>query len=124
MRQRIALLLVSLLASIGVAVGLNASPALAAHTGPAGYTTIWDGCPVGYCGAAWPLPVGSTHICRSLPTGANDKPSAVDNYTSWKFTFYKDAGCSGTAYVIYAGTYTGALAPSQGNNNWSSYYVG
>lgn len=104
-------------------LGLS-GPALAAHTGPAGYTTIWDGCPVGYCGAAWPLPVGSTHVCRSLPTGANDKPSAVDNYTSYKFTFYKDAGCAGTAYVIYAGTYTGALNANQGNNAWSSYYVG
>jgi hypothetical protein len=99
-----------------------ASPAFA-HNGPAGYTTIWDGCPVGYCGAAWPLPVGSTNICRSLPTGANDKPSAVDNYTSWIFDFYKDAGCTGTLYRIYAGTQTGALTSGQGNNAWSSYKV-
>lgn len=110
-------------AAAGLLAVLGLSGPAFAHNGPAGYTTIWDGCPVGYCGAAWPLPVGSTHVCRSLPTGANDKPSAVDNYTSWKFTFYKDAGCSGTAYVIYAGTQTGALTSGQGNNAWSSYYV-
>lgn len=116
-KRLLAVLTVSLLAVFGIS-----APAWA-HNGPAGYTTIWDGCPVGYCGAAWPLPVDSVNVCKSLPTGANDKPSAVDNYTGWTFDFYKDAGCSGTLYRIYGGTQTGALTSGQGNNAWSSYKI-
>lgn len=117
MRLRILLVaLVSLFASIGFATA-----AQAAGPGPSGYVTVWDGCPVGYCGAAWPIPVGTIGACYSMPSGSNDKPSAVDNHTSHTIKFYRDGGCANTSYTIYAGTYTGSLTSGQGNNSWSSY---
>ena len=137
MRTRI--LLVTLVSLFGVALGLTqGAPAsagrgplapamvqakLAGGPGPSGYVTIWDGCGSagnGYCGAAWPIPVGTIGSCYSMPSGSNDKASAVDNHTSHTIKFYRDGGCSNTSYTIYAGTYTGALTSGQGNNAWSS----
>ena len=87
-----------ILAALALAIGLtgvsllNVTPALAAHVGPAGYVTFYDGCTggsssnhtVGYCGAAWPIPQSQLGqgVCHNVPTGSNDRFSAFDNNTA------------------------------------------
>lgn len=110
----------SAIAGILLSLGFVA-PAFAAHVGPSGYVTVWDGCPVGACGAGWPIPVGTISHCYSVPSGSNDRISAVDNYTSHQIRFYKDGGCGVPYYDFYAGTYDLGLSSGQGNNSYSSY---
>jgi hypothetical protein len=104
-----------------------AKPALAlSHVGPAGYASFWDGCGsagVGYCGAAWPIPVQTANVCHNVPTGSNDKWTAVDNNTTHDIVLYANAGCNpsgGSSWRIYAGTMTGQMG-SGANNAVSSY---
>lgn len=112
---------------LGVSL-LNSAPALAAHVGPAGYVTFYDGCnsnhTVGYCGAAWPIPQSQLGqgVCHNVPTGSNDRFSAFDNNTSRDIVVYTNANCSssGSNARLYAGTQTGQLA-SGWNNTISSY---
>lgn len=111
---------------------MSATPALAAHVGPAGYVTFWDGCTggsssnhtVGYCGAAWPIPQSQLGqgVCHNVPTGSNDRFSAFDNNTGRNIVVYTNANCSssGANAILYAGTMTGQLA-SGWNNTISSY---
>ena len=109
-------------------LGLTSAPALAAHVGPAGYVTFYDGCnsnhTVGYCGAAWPIPQSQLGqgVCHNVPTGSNDRFSAFDNNTSRDIVVYTNANCSssGSWARLYAGTMTGQLA-SGWNNTISSY---
>jgi hypothetical protein len=98
------------------------TPALAAHVGPAGYVSFWDGCPVGYCGAAWPIPQSQLGqgTCRSVPTGSNDRFTAFDNNTSRNIVVYTGGGCTGSVATLYAGTMTGQMG-SPFNNSISSY---
>lgn len=115
-RKALLALALSVVAVLGVG-----SPALASGPGPSGYFTAWDGCSVGYCGAAWPIPPQTAGVCHSVPSGSNDKFTAVDNHTTRNIVLYKDAGCGGTHWTIYAGTYTGQLG-SGANNTVSSYH--
>lgn len=104
------------------------TPALAAHVGPAGYVSFWDGCTggsssnhtVGYCGAAWPIASASIGSCHSVPTGANDRFSAFDNNTGRNISVWTAGGCTGQRATLYAGTMTGQLG-SGFNNTISSY---
>lgn len=114
------------LALVAGGVAVSPTPAFAAHVGPAGYASFWDGCGssgVGYCGAAWPIPVQSANACHNVPSGSNDKWTAVDNNTSHNIVLYSNAGCNpsgGTTWTIYAGTMTGQMG-SGANNAVSSY---
>lgn len=129
MRKILTALGVSLLLA-GGAVGAIQAPALAAHVGPAGYVSFWDGCTggsssnhtVGYCGAAWPIPQSQLGqgTCRSVPSGSNDRFSAFDNNTSRNIEVYTAGGCTGSHATLYAGTLTGQL-DSPFNNSISSY---
>jgi hypothetical protein len=114
------------LAAVSLLVLGLGSPALAAGPGPSGYVSVWEGCgssDVGYCGAAWPLAPGAEYVCHSMPTGSNDRDSAVDNHATGKnITFFDNGGCVTPSHVIYNGTYTGALTSGQGKNKWSSYW--
>jgi hypothetical protein len=111
---------VSLLLAAGT-LGV-ATPALAAHVGPAGYVSFWDGCPVGYCGAAWPIPQSQLGqgVCHSVPSGSNDRFTAFDNNTSRNIVVYTAGGCTGSVATLYAGTMTGQMG-SPFNNSISSY---
>lgn len=118
--------------AVSLLLGLTAAPALAAHVGPAGYVTFYDGCTggsssnhtVGYCGAAWTIPQSQLGqgVCHNVPTGSNDRFSAFDNNTSRDIVVYTNANCSssGSWARLYAGTMTGQLA-SGFNNTISSY---
>lgn len=108
-------------AGVGLAVSMSLPAFATTHYGPAGYVTVWDGCPVGHCGAAWPIPVGTISTCYSVPSGSNDRISAVDNYTSHQIRFYKDGGCGVPYWDFYADTANYALSSGQGNNSYSSY---
>jgi hypothetical protein len=127
--------ILAVLAGLAVALGIGAvqaTPAFAAHVGPAGYVTFWDGCTggsssnhtVGYCGAAWPIPQSQLGqgVCHNVPTGSNDRFSAFDNNTSRDIVVYTNANCSssGSNARLYAGTMTGQLATGW-NNTISSY---
>lgn len=103
-----------------VAVFGLGSPAMAAHVGPSGYFSAWNGCPVGYCDASWAIPVQAAGTCHSVPTGANDKWTAVDNNTTHNIDLFQNGSCGGTKWTIYAGTYTGQMG-SGANNAVSSY---
>jgi hypothetical protein len=124
-KRKLAAILSAIAIITGAVIG-GASPAFAAHVGPSGYFTAWDGCGsagVGYCGAAWPTPVQTANVCHNVPTGANDKWTAVDNYTSHNIVLYVNAGCNpsgGSSWTIYAGTMTGQMG-SGANNSVSSY---
>jgi hypothetical protein len=121
MRKRI----VSLAAAIGLGIGMVATntPAFASQ-GPAGYLTFWDGCntgnTAGYCGATWALtPAGGLNVCHAVPTGSNDKFSAMSNQSGHNFRVWTAAGCTGSSATLYNGTETGELdAPF--NNSISS----
>src|SRR5689334_3493570 len=129
MRNKILTAVGAALVATGFAVASGAGPALAAHVGPAGYVTFWDGCTggsssnhtVGYCGAAWPIPQSQlgTGVCHSVPTGSNDRFSAFDNNTGRNIVVYTAGGCTGSVATLYAGTMTGQLA-STFNNTISS----
>lgn len=130
MRNKILTVLAAALIASGLVVASGATPALAAHVGPAGYVSFWDGCTggsssnhtVGYCGAAWPIPQSQLGqgVCRSVPTGANDRFSAFDNNTSRNILVYTAGGCTGSVATLYAGTMTGQIG-SPFNNTISSY---
>jgi hypothetical protein len=96
----------------------DAVPNLATLPGAAGYVNVWNGCPVGYCDAAWAIPVRSVATCWNVPSGSNDKITAVSNRTSHTIVFHPNAGCQGTAYTFYAGTASGDVP---GSNTYSSY---
>jgi hypothetical protein len=96
------------------------TPAFAAHVGPAGYVSFWDGCPVGYCGAAWPIPSANIGSCHSVPTGANDRFTGMDNNTGRNISVWTGGSCTGGRATLYAGTMTGQLG-SGFNNTISSY---
>ncbi len=126
MRNRIIGAVSAALIASGLAVAVSGAPAFAAHIGPAGYASFWDGCGsagVGYCGAAWPIPVQAANVCHSVPTGANDRWTAADNNTTHNIVIYQNGGCNpsgGSQWTIYAGTMTGQLG-SGANNAASSY---
>lgn len=107
-----------------------ATPASASPVHLADYVAFWDGCTggpssnhtVGYCGAAWAIPQSQLGqgVCRSVPSGANDRWSAFDNSTSRNIVVFTDSGCTGSVAVLYAGTATGQIG-SPFNNSISSY---
>lgn len=116
----------TLLAGVAIVVALvmgMSSPVLACCQGPAGYITFWDGCGssgVGYCGASWPLNAGGgIGVCHAVPTGANDKFTAVSNNSGHDFRVWTAAGCTGSSATIYNQTETGQLG-SGFNNTISS----
>ena len=121
MRNKIMLAFAAALVGLGLGIATG-SPAFAAHVGPAGYVSFWDGCSVGYCGAAWPIPQAQlgTGACRAVPTGANDRWTAFDNNTSKNIEVYTAGGCTGSHATLYAGTMTGQMG-SGFNNTISSY---
>lgn len=125
MKNRIlATLTVMLMAVIGSA--FIASPAQAAmpSNAPRHFVSLWDG--LGYTGAAYPISDDWTG-CRSIPSWMNDRPRSVANNTASparNIRFWKDAGCTGASYLIYAGTYDGDLSAAQGGRTWSSYKFG
>jgi hypothetical protein len=114
------------LAAVSLFFGASAPAFAAAHVGPSGYVTFWDGCSagntVGYCGASWPLnpTVQSRNVCYSVPTGSNDRWSSVDNYTGRNIEIFTAGSCGGSHAYVYAGTMTGQL-DSPYNNSVSSY---
>lgn len=126
MRNKILTAASAALIACGFAVASGASPALAAHVGPAGYVSFWDGCGsagVGYCGAAWPIPASQigTGVCHAVPTGANDRFTAFDNNTPSKnIQVYTAGGCTGSHATLYAGTLTGQMG-SPFDNTISSF---
>jgi len=123
MRNKIMALIASALIAAGLGLALGGTPAFAAHVGPAGYVTFWDGCnggsnpTAGYCGAAWPIPQSQLGqgVCRSVPTGANDRWSAFDNNTGRNIIVFTAGGCTGSHATLYAGTQTGQLGSGFGN---------
>lgn len=119
MRIKLLTALAATLVATGVGVGIG-TPALAAHVGPAGYVSFWDGCPVGYCGAAWPIPSANIGSCHSVPTGANDRFTGMDNNTGRNISVWTAGSCTGQRATLYAGTMTGQLG-SGFNNTISSY---
>lgn len=130
MRNKIMTLVAAVLIATGLGLATGGTPAFAAHVGPAGYVSFWDGCTggsssnhtAGYCGAAWAIPqsqIGSG-VCHSVPTGSNDRFSAFDNNTGRSIAVYTNGGCTGSVATLYAGTMTGQLA-SAFNNTISSF---
>jgi hypothetical protein len=100
-----------------------ASPAQAAmpSNAPRHFVSIWEG--LGYTGAAYPISDDWTG-CRSLPSYINNRARSVANNSASparNIRFYKDAGCSGTSYLFYAGTYDGQLSTAQGDRTYTSY---
>lgn len=107
--KKIALAIAALTSALGIV--LSSSPALACCQGPAGYLSFWDGCPVGYCGAAWALNAGGgIGVCHAVPTGSNDKFTAFSNNSGHNFRVWTAAGCTGSSATLYNGTETGDLA--------------
>ena len=115
------------LAAIVFGVFGLSTPAQAAHVGPAGYVTVYDGCSVGFCGAAWPLKPGTSYVCHGMPSGSDNRISAVDSNAPGKnITFSSGYSCKDPLFTFYNGTMDGQLTngnpPGQGNNSYSSYY--
>lgn len=122
MKRKLAAILAAIAIGVTGAVVGN-TPAMAAMQGPAGYITFWDGAPVGYLGAAWPIPPQATGTCHSVPSGSNDKFTAFSNNTTHNIRVYTNAGCGaggGSNAILYSKTETGQMG-SPFNNSISSY---
>lgn len=122
MKSRIMSLLMGMFLVLGASL-IGGSPAQAAmpSNAPRHYVSLWDG--IGYTGAAYPISDDWTG-CRAIPSWFNNRARSVANNTASparNIRFYDGANCSGSSYLIYAGTYDGQLSPAQGNRTWSYY---
>lgn len=123
MRKRLTAFLATAVTLGLVAIGGPAQAAMPSNA-PRHYVSIWEG--VGYTGAAYPISDDWTG-CRSVPSWFNDKAQSVANNTASparSIRFFQHAGCTGSSYLFYAGTYDGQLSAGQGRRTWSSYRLG
>ncbi len=99
----------------------GAAQAAMPSNAPRHYVSLWQN--IGYSGAAYPISDDWTG-CRSIPSWFNDLASSVANNTASparNIRFYQNAGCTGSSYLFYAGTYDSQLSSGQGNDTYSSY---
>lgn len=116
LRRRAAVFIVALTA-------LAAGSAVAATPAHAAYSNCYFICAYtdsGGNGSQWTLPA-ILNSCQSVPGGWNDViSSAYNTASSWRVTFYSEAGCWGIAHTFWPGN-SGSVYPNDSTSSWKIF---